>query len=94
MTYKLHFLEIAEKEWRNLDNTVRSQFKKKLTERLEDPHVESAQLSGMPGCYKIKLRASGYRLVYRVDNGLITVTVISVGKRDRLEVYKSALLRM
>jgi len=46
---------------------VRAQFKKKLEERLLTPGVPSAALSGMPDCDKIKLRAAGYRLVYRVD---------------------------
>ncbi|MDX9885920.1 type II toxin-antitoxin system RelE family toxin [Thauera sp.] len=49
--------------------SVRAQFKKKLEERLLTPRVPSAALSGMPDCYKIQLRAAGYRLVYRVDGG-------------------------
>lgn len=48
---------------------MRAQFKKKLEERLLTPRVPSAALSGMPDCYKIQLRAAGYRLVYRVDGG-------------------------
>jgi mRNA-degrading endonuclease RelE of RelBE toxin-antitoxin system len=43
-------------------------FKKKLEERLANPRVPSAALHRMPDCYKIKLRTSGYRLVYRVED--------------------------
>ena len=39
MTYELGFLESALKEWRKLDSQTREQFKKKLVERLEAPHV-------------------------------------------------------
>ncbi|MBN2971111.1 type II toxin-antitoxin system RelE/ParE family toxin [Roseomonas aeriglobus] len=93
MRYDLAFLPSALKEWEKLGANVRAQFKKKLAERLDDPHVPAARLSGMADCYKIKLRAAGYRLVYRVDDGTITVIVVAVGKRDRNAVYKAAVKR-
>jgi len=57
MTYKLNFLPTALREWKKLDNSVQLQFKKKLKERLETPHVPSSHLSGFQNHYKIKLRA-------------------------------------
>lgn len=94
MTYELAFKASALKEWKKLGHTVREQFKKKLKERLENPHVPSAALSGGTNLYKIKLRQAGYRLVYSVEDATITVTVIAVGKRDRNEVYDIALSRL
>ena len=64
MSYNLAFVESALKEWRKLAPPIREQFKKKLAERLEHPHVPSARLHNLPDCYKIKLRTIGYRLVY------------------------------
>lgn len=93
MSYELHFLEEALKEWRKLDETLRRQFKAKLQERLVTPRVPAAQLSRSANRYKIKLRSSGYRLVYEVDDAIIRVTVIAVGKRDRNEVYNQAQRR-
>lgn len=93
MSYKLRFHELALREWHKLGHTIREQFKKKLAERLENPRVPSAALSGMPDCYKIKLRASGYRLVYRVEDDIIFVTVLSVGRREKLEAYRNASTR-
>jgi len=93
-TYSLAFLPSALREWEKLGANVRAQFKTKLIERLEEPHIASARLSGMTGCYKIKLRAAGYRLVYRVDDGLVTVIVVAVGRRDRNLVYKIAAGRL
>lgn len=90
MSYKLRFHDLALKEWKRLDKTLQDQFKKKLAERLEHPRVASAALSGMPDCYKIKLRAAGYRLVYRVEDEIVFVTVISIGKRERLDAYRTA----
>jgi mRNA interferase RelE/StbE len=39
MNYELLFHPDALDEWRKLDKTVREQFKKKLAERLQNPHV-------------------------------------------------------
>lgn len=90
MTYSLTFLEEALKEWRKLPPPLQTQFKKKLAERLEHPHVPHDKLRGMTDCYKIKLRAAGYRLVYRVIDDRLAVQVITVGKRDKNTVYKKA----
>ena len=90
MSYKLRFHELALKEWHKLDAVLREQFKKKLAERLAEPRIPSAALSGMRDCYKIKLRTAGCRLVYRVEDDILYVTVIAVGKRERLLVYAKA----
>lgn len=94
MTYKLKFLPVALKEWKKLSPVIRDQFKKKLAERLEQPKVVSAKLSGFDSVYKIKLRSSGYRLVYEVVDDEIVVFVLAVGKRERNEVYEKARKRL
>jgi mRNA interferase RelE/StbE len=48
----------------------------------------------MPDCYKIKLRSSGYRLVYQVIDERVVVIVIAVGKRERSDVYDAAKSRL
>lgn len=75
MTYELDFDTRALKEWHKLGDTVRQQFKKKLVEILNNPRIEASRLHGLPDCYKIKLRSSGYRLVYQVIDQEITVFV-------------------
>jgi len=90
MSFELGFLEEALKEWKKLDSNTREQFKKKLSERLTNPRVPSAQLSGHKDRYKIKLRSVGYRLVYEVRDAELIVLVIAVGRRDRDAVYRAA----
>ena len=94
MTYELQFKKTALKEWKKLGDTIRTQFKKKLTERLESPHVPSAKLAGGHNLYKIKLRQSGCRLVYQVEDQIVTVTVIAIGKRERGDVYSDIQRRL
>ncbi|MBN9241666.1 MAG: type II toxin-antitoxin system RelE/ParE family toxin [Mesorhizobium sp.] len=90
MSYELEFLESALKEWKKLDANTREQFRKKLRERCESPHVPAAKLHGSSNRYKIKLRSIGYRLVYAVEDGRMVVLVIAVGRRDRSQVYETA----
>ncbi len=78
------------KERQKLDHTVREQIKKKLRERLDNPKVQVDALRDMSAHYKIKLRASGYRLVYRVEDERVVVVVVAVGKRERGAAYQSA----
>lgn len=59
-------------------------------ERLDDLNLaklvrerqQLARLTGMPDCYKIKLRDAGYRLAYQVVDARVVVVVIAVGKRE------------
>lgn len=93
MIYKLKFFPTALKEWKKLDNSIQTQFKNILKERLQQPHMPGSQLSGFENHYKIKLRASGYWLVYEVVDNELFVLVIAVGKRDKNTVYKKATER-
>ena len=94
MSFKLRFHELAWAEWQRLDCSIKAPLKKKLLERLLVPRVSSAALSNMPDCYKIKLRQAGYRLIYKVEDSLVFVTVIAVGKRDKNQVYDTASTRL
>lgn len=94
MTYQLRFHELALTEWQKLDGSIKEPFKKKLAERLENPRVVADSLNGMKNCYKIKLKRIGFRLVYRVDDNVVYVTVIAVGKRDKSVVYGAVKARL
>lgn len=94
MIYNLEFDSRALKEFQKMGEPLKLQFKKKLAEVLEQPHIPANRLRGLSDCYKIKLRASGYRLVYQVIDEQIVVLVLSVGKRERSEVYQTAKQRL
>ena len=94
MSFKLRFHEKAWREWQQLDASVREPLKNKLLERLGQPRVPASALRSMPNCYKIKLHSVGYRLVYRVDDVAVYVTVIAVGNRDKSRVYQNATQRL
>lgn len=92
--YKLGFKQSAQKELSKLAKPIQQQFYLKLKERLSNPHVPKDALTGMPNCYKIKLRSIGFRLVYQVTDQELIVTVVAVGKRERNEAYRKARERL
>ncbi|EBM5602504.1 type II toxin-antitoxin system RelE/ParE family toxin [Salmonella enterica] len=94
MTYELEFDPRALKEWQKLGETVKKQFRKKLVDVLSNLRVESARLRELPDCYKIKLKTSGYRLVYQVQDDVVLVVVIAIGKREKSAVYRQADKRL
>ena len=94
MTYSLEFDARALKEWQKLGDTVRQQLKKKLAEVLLNPRIEANRLHSLPDCYKIKLRSSGYRLVYQVIDHEVVVFVVAVDRRERELAYRKATERL
>lgn len=94
MTYNLEFDQRALKEWHKLDATIRTQLKKKLQSVLDNPRIEANRLRDIDNCYKIKLRQSGYRLIYQVQDDRVVVFVIAIGKRDKEQAYQSAKNRV
>ncbi len=94
MIYSLEFDARALKEWQKLGDTVRQQLKKKLAEVLLNPRIEANRLHSLPDCYKIKLRSSGYRLVYQVLDHEVVVFVVAVDRREREQAHRKAAERL
>lgn len=94
MSYELAFDPRALKEWHKLGATIQALFKQKLKQVVLHPRNEASRLREFSDCYKIKLRASGYRLVYQVQDAQITVLVIAIGRREKSAVYHQADKRL
>ncbi len=77
----------AEREWSRLDASIKVRFKAKLAkERLRHPRVDKDALHGLADCYKIKITAPQFRLVYHVNDAARVLTIVAVSSRD--DVYK------
>jgi len=92
--YKYKFYTEAEKELSKLNNSVKILFSKKLTQIVKNPEIgkdlgnkNNLKLSGLKKVYFDNKR---YRIVYEVINEKIIIHIISIGKRDDMEVYKKA----
>jgi mRNA interferase RelE/StbE len=89
MTYELIFTPTSKKDWNKLDNAVKTAFKKILERRLNNPVVPKDRMRncGDEKLYKIKLQSQGFRLVYKIEDELIILLVVAVGKRENDQVY-------
>ena len=92
MSYNLKFHPDALKEWNGLSATDKGYFKKKLRQRLDNPHIPGSRLSGGHNLYKIKRMRPPLRLTYHVEDKDLVVTALSVGKRDA-DVYSEMIKR-
>ncbi|MEQ1590333.1 MAG: type II toxin-antitoxin system RelE/ParE family toxin [Gallionella sp.] len=91
--YELAIHPDAEKEWAKLDGSIKRRFKEKLAkERLKHPRVVKDALRELPDCYKIKITAPQFRLIYHVNNAKKLLTILSVASRD--DVYEELRLRL
>lgn len=96
MNYSIEILPAARREWKKLDPQIKRQAVRKLESLRSDPRVPSARLAGMPDCYKVKLRSKGYRIVYRVIDDRMVISVVAAAKRDssKQDVYAAAAQRL
>jgi len=93
--YRLKFLPEALAEWQVLDGSVKELLRKALKKRLVQPRLPGAELhDSLRNCYKIKLRKMGYRLVYSVEDDVLTVIVLAIDKRENMAAYRSAVQRL
>ena len=49
---------------------------------------------GLRGCRKMYVDKKRIRIVYKIVDNQIIVEVIAIGKRDEMQVYKDASLRL
>ena len=94
-TYRLKFTVAALAEWKALDGSVKETFRKLLKKRVLQPHLPGSALKGpLIGCYKIKLRQQGYRLIYTVQDEVLIVLVLTISKRENNAVYQALLKKL
>lgn len=95
MTYSIRVHDDFVAELNALPTAIKTQLRKKLDKIVENPHIPKNRLSGdLHGCYKIKLRKSGIRLVYAVNDDEIYILLLTVGKREKSLVYTTATDRL
>lgn len=89
--YEVVLTAAAEKQWLKLDGSSKKLIAKALKRRQLNPFVPGSELSGqLAGCYKIKFRDAGIRLVYRPDGQRLIIVVLSIGSRGGGQAYKDA----
>jgi len=98
MSYDLIIHPLAQKDMKALSKTqqilVLKQFKKlKNSPQLGDP-LGNKNGYNLSGCRKLYVDKKRVRIVYKIVDNQIIVEVIAIGKRDDMEVYQKASVRL
>jgi mRNA interferase RelE/StbE len=81
------------REFEKLDPEIKRQVIARMRSRALEPKIPKAKLRGeLKNCYKIKLKNSGYRVVYQVLASQGKIRVLAIGRRDS-GIYQHALSR-
>lgn len=96
--YKLKFHPLIKKDLQKLDKQSQILLTKKLKQVLFSPELwkdlwNIANIN-LTWYKKIYFNSKKMRIVYKVQNHELIIYVISVWKRDNMEVYKKALERL
>ena len=86
MPYSVRISPAADREIRKLDRPIQSRILKRLDGLMMDPRpngVEKLVGSDVP---RYRVRVGDYRIVYRIDDQVLTVLVLKVGHRK--EIYR------
>lgn len=87
----------VEKEYQKLDGSQRRLVRiavAKLKTRADE--IGTPLHGELAGCKKIKWRNAGLKMVFRIrEDGMVEIAeIVAIGRRDRSEVYKTAVGRL
>lgn len=104
MNWQLDFLPEARNDLRELDGSKRNVVLKSIKKVQQNPLPAKEQGYGKPlgnlagtklaGFLKIKLRAAGIRVVYKLIRTETTMLIVVIGAREDDEVYEVAQKRI
>lgn len=85
--YSVEFLPEALKELARLDKPIQRIIKSKIDALSTNPEILANNIKALKGEYsgKYRLRVGDYRIIYRLQNEIITITIIRIGHRK--EIY-------
>jgi mRNA interferase RelE/StbE len=100
MSWDIEYLPETHKDIERLDGSARRQVYNIIDRAAKNPlpHEEggygsslrNTQEAKLAGLLKLKLKSSGLRVVYALKRTETTMTVVVVGVREDLEVYREA----
>lgn len=84
MSYRIFFLRRAQKELADLPDPIYGRIKQTAAELASDPWPRHSQkLRSREG---LRIRVGSYRIIYKIDDTLRTVTILQIGHRS--DVYR------
>jgi mRNA interferase RelE/StbE len=104
MNWEVKYLDEAENDLSDLDNSVKARVKKSIEKVAQNPLPKSEGGYGKPlgnvggtnltGCNKVKLLGAGLRVVYKIERTDTVMKVIVISARADNDVYAEAQKRV
>jgi mRNA interferase RelE/StbE len=98
MGYKVEFLPEAAEEFDSLDGSLKKLAAKQIDKIKENPDLGEPlgkRLNiDLSGYRKVYFSKKQYRIVYEVQKNTITVLIVGIGRREKLEVYQMVAKRI
>ena len=90
----IQFIPEAVKDYKSLDGYLKNLVNEKIDKLKENPFLGEALGNknniDLTGFYKIYIAKKSYRIVYRIiKNKIEVVEIWGIGKRNRMEIYKT-----
>ena len=92
--YEIKYHPLVEEDLKQLNNSIQIEVFKKLKKIQHSPKL--GQLLGnknnmnLTGLRKVYVSKKQVRIVYEIIDNILVVKVITIGKRESMEVYKQA----
>ena len=91
--YSIEYLtEVVERDIPKLDHKVKNIIKRKIEKLSVEPNLGLPLRGKLAGCYKLKV--SKYRIIYKIFKESYTILIIVIAKREKLDAYKIAEMRI
>jgi len=96
---KIEFIPEAVVDYESLDGSIKLLAKEKINKLEENPFI-GEELGNknnidLTGYYKLYFNKKRHRIVYRiVKNGIEIIEIWGIGKRDKMEIYKTIKKRI
>ena len=81
--YKIEFLKTAQKEFYQLPQQIQKRMAKKLEDLKTNPYPSGVKVL-KNGQGRLRLRVGDYRVIYRVENDVLVLLIITVGHRKNI----------
>ena len=94
MEYEIKFHPLALQEFCELDGSIKKQLDKLKTSPLLGEELGNKNGYDLSGYRKMYVCKKQIRIVYSVVENVLLVNIIAIGKREDMEVYKTASERV
>ena len=85
MSYEVSYSKQAIKTLARMPKNQAEKIVAKVEQLAQNPEAQAANVKKLQGSDYYRLRVGDYRVIYSMDNGRLTITVVKVGSRG--DVY-------